>query len=331
MSTSPELDTSWDVSQVESTVDGYIATRPRAEDRPQAPKTILDDFRNHLSLHRQAWDRLCSERIKQAADGLRKDMNDVRAEIGAKHRQELADLKAEIGKHQQDVNDLRADSTRLRKYILSMQRQLGHQSECTVNCNNVTEAWEVVARCIQAFNDFVFDPERPASGPEEVILTVDEKAILTSSGLIYLTQLLNPPNDLPARVDTVRLRALSILSPQQQDLCRVLVTLQDSNTKQNFIHHRRPDRTTVMDRLDPFLDDEEKSTLRAFLDTNPERLSSRRAQIQDADEDLYLFAPEGSYKNVAKQKQDLEGLKAEIAESEAYLLLLEQRSGTQEF
>jgi hypothetical protein len=81
-----------------------------------------------------------------------------------------------------------------------------------------------------------------------------------------------------------------------------------------------------MDRVGDFLDDEDQNTLREFLKTDPTRLPSRREQTRVADPDLFLFAREGEYKNAAAQKMDLENLRAERADTAAYLEALEQKA-----
>lgn len=115
-------------------------------------------------------------------------------------------------------------------------------------------------------------------------------------------RLLDHPQNLSNDVDALRLKALHILGPQQQHL---LVDMQESDSQRNFLHHPRPDRDTTMDRLGEFLDEEAKYTLREFLNTDPKRLPSRRERTQVIDADLFLFAEEGTYRNVAARKSDL--------------------------
>ncbi|KAJ7665627.1 hypothetical protein B0H14DRAFT_3909943 [Mycena olivaceomarginata] len=103
----------------------------------------------------------------------------------------------------------------------------------------------------------------------------------------------------------------------------LLLDLQESDGLRNFLHHPRPDRDTAMDRVADFLDDETQNTLHEFLETHPKRLPSRRERTQVADPDLFLFAEEG---NEAAQKGDLENLRAERADTEAYLEALEQEA-----
>ncbi|KAJ7804253.1 hypothetical protein B0H14DRAFT_3486473 [Mycena olivaceomarginata] len=141
-----------------------------------------------------------------------------------------------------------------------------------------------------------------------------------------LSRLVDPPQNLPSNVDALRLKAFYILSPQQQRLCRGLLDVQESDGQRNFLPHPRPDRDTAMDRVGDFLDDEDQNTLREFLRTDPKRLPSRRERTRVADPDLFLFAREGEYKNVAAQKVDLENLKAERADTAAYLEAQEQKA-----
>lgn len=145
--------------------------------------------------------------------------------------------------------------------------------------------------------------------------------------------LLDPPQNLPTYIDALRLKALHILSPQQQDLSRALANLQcraladlQNLYREPYSLHPRPDRDTAMDRVGELLDEDAKHTLREFLNTNPQRLPYRRGRTQVVDADSFLFAENGQYKNVAAQKRDLEDFKAETADAEAELAALEQES-----
>ncbi|KAJ7511824.1 hypothetical protein B0H11DRAFT_1953157 [Mycena galericulata] len=141
-----------------------------------------------------------------------------------------------------------------------------------------------------------------------------------------VSRLLNPLEDLPSEADILRLKALSILSPEQQQLCRALVDAQEPDNKRNILHHPRPDRDTAMDRLAEFLDEEARHAFEKYLKTDPQRLSYRREQNQPfgGAADLYLFAEAGQYTNVATKKADLEDLKAEKVEMTMYLEAFEQ-------
>lgn len=55
-----------------------------------------------------------------------------------------------------------------------------------------------------------------------------------------VAQLLNPGKTLTQDIDELRLRALSILSPQQQHLGRVLLEIQDLDGERNILHHPPP-------------------------------------------------------------------------------------------
>ncbi|KAJ7508447.1 hypothetical protein B0H11DRAFT_1965036 [Mycena galericulata] len=139
-----------------------------------------------------------------------------------------------------------------------------------------------------------------------------------------VSRLLNPLEDLPSEADILRLKALSILSPEQHQLCRALVDAQEPDNKRNILHHPRPDRDTAMDRLAEFLDEEVRHAFEKYLKTDPQRLPSRREQHQAfGAADLYLFAEAGQYTNVATKK-DLEDLKAEKVEMTMYLGAFEQ-------
>lgn len=108
-----------------------------------------------------------------------------------------------------------------------------------------------------------------------------------------VAQLLNPGKTLTQDIDELRLRALSILSPQQQHLGRVLLEIQDLNGERNILHHPRPDRSTALDRMRTLLNDGAFQTLREYLETDPKRLLSRRERTSHTDVDRYLFEAEG--------------------------------------
>lgn len=138
-----------------------------------------------------------------------------------------------------------------------------------------------------------------------------------------VAQLLNPGKTLTQDIDELRLRALSILSPQQQHLGRVLLEIQDSDGERNILHHPRPDRSTALDRMRTLLNNGAFQTLREYLETDPKRLLSRRERTSHTDVDRYLFEAEGKYSNVASQQEDLDNLRAERADTQAYLEALE--------
>ncbi|KAJ7709180.1 hypothetical protein B0H14DRAFT_3642249 [Mycena olivaceomarginata] len=216
--------------------------------------------------------------IEQLAGRFDREHREVVDEGRAEHRQHIDRLDRE---HREVVNEVRAehlaDSIRIQSSIFSIQNRLVSHTERTVVFNDVTEGYEVVT---------------PRHLAGDVLLTVIEKETLKSHGLGYLSQLLDPPQNLPSDVDALRLKAFNILSPQQQRLCRGLLDVQESDGRRNFLHHPPPDRDTAMDRVGDFLDDEDQKTLRKFLKTDPKRLPSRRERTRVADPDLFLFARE---------------------------------------
>ncbi|KAJ7692980.1 hypothetical protein B0H14DRAFT_3662611 [Mycena olivaceomarginata] len=294
MSAAPKLDRSWDVGELHHTSEGFITTRPRPEDRPEARKILLGHYMDGDP------DLL--------AGGFDQEHREVVDEVSAEYRQHIDRIDR---KH-------RANSIRVQRSILSIQDRLLSHTERTVVFNNVTQGYEVVARSLQGM---VF-----ARHPGDVLLTAIEKETLKSHGLGYLSRLLDPPQNLPSDVDALRLKGFNILSPQQQCLCRGLLDVQGSDGQRNFLHHPRPDRDTAMDRVGDLLDDEDQNTLREFLKTDPKRLPSCQERTQVAHPDLFLFAREGEYKNVTAQKVDLENLRAERADTAAYLEALEQKA-----
>ncbi|KAJ6467223.1 hypothetical protein DFH09DRAFT_1223738, partial [Mycena vulgaris] len=291
MSAAPNPDHSWDVGKLERTSDGYIATRPRPEDRPEARRALLGDY-----MHNAAQDR---ERLAGIfTRELRKTVDDLRSE----HRQDISRLEQGISKNR--VESIRAQMT--------LQDHIIRQTQSAVLFNGVTESYEVVSRAL-----------RGKRNPGDVILTAVEKETLKVHGLGYVAQLLNPGKTLTQDIDELRLRALSILSPQQQHLGRVLLEIQDSDGERNILHHPRPDRSTALDRMRTLLDDGAFQTLREYLETDPKHLLSRRERTNHTDVDRYLFEAEGKYSNVASQQEDLDNLRAERADTQAYLEALE--------
>ncbi|KAJ7309962.1 hypothetical protein DFH08DRAFT_899033 [Mycena albidolilacea] len=320
MSAAPELDRSWDVGELHHISERFIATRPRPEDRPEARKILLGHYMDGAPdlverRFKEALRRVVDEGraqhqhdIEQLAGRFDREHREVVDEGRAEHRKHIDWLDRE---HREVVNEVRAehlaDSIRVQRSIFSIQNRLVSHTERTVVFNDVAEGYEVLARSLEGLNDLIFDVERQARHPGDVLLTAIEKETL---------------ND----VDALHLKAFDILSPQQQRLCRGLLDVQESDGRRNFLHHPRPDRDTAMDRVGDFLDEEDQNTLREFLKTDPKRIPSRRERTRVADPDLFLFAREGEYKNVAAQKVDLENLSAKRADIAAYLEALEQKA-----
>ncbi|KAF8204394.1 hypothetical protein K438DRAFT_1964734 [Mycena galopus ATCC 62051] len=283
MSTTPECDRSWDVAQIHPTSIGYITTRPRPEARPEARKTVLAHYMNDAARLRETMTQICKDQVDQAI-----------AQVRREHKE---------------------SSIRTERKFLSIRNQLISQAESTVRFNDITELYE-------CYNDIIFDVDRQPTFWEDDVLSLADKEILKSSGLGYLSRLLNPPQTLPSDVEALRLRALAILGPEQEHLCRVLLDIQDSDGQRHILYHIRPDRATALDRVGVFLDDEEKKILKDFLNTNPSRLPSRRDQ---PDADLALFSKAGTYVNVNAQNEYLQTLRAERSETAAFLEALERK------
>ncbi|KAF8217061.1 hypothetical protein K438DRAFT_1748175 [Mycena galopus ATCC 62051] len=310
MSTAPEPDTSWDVAELHQTSEGYIVTRPRPEDRPEARKTLLGHYIDGASQHRDVVERIFTDKVQKVAD-------EARAEARAQNRQNLELIERLEQQH-------RADSIRVQQSIHSIQNRLINQTESSVNFNDVTELYGVIARSLQgtSFNDYIFDCHRDGDN----VLTAGSKEKLQSYGLGYLSRLLDPPEEIPDDIDTLRREVLQILSPEEEHLCRLLMKVQESSDGRHFLHHPRPDRATAMDRARNFLDDEAQRTLDDFLNTDPKRLPTRRERRFNLNADLSLFGEEGTYTNVATQREDLEDLMTEKADTESYLEVLRKEA-----
>ncbi|KAJ7834764.1 hypothetical protein B0H14DRAFT_3708992 [Mycena olivaceomarginata] len=342
MSAAPELDRSWDVDELHHTDEGFTATCPRPEDRPEARKILLGHYMDEApDLVERRFKEELRRVVNEGRVQHRHDIEQLAGRFDREHREVVDESRAEYRKHidrldwehRDVVDEGRAEH---RQHIDRLDRTTGNSStnhtERTVVFNDVAEGYEVVTRSLQGMvfglNNLIFDVERQERhlAGDDVLLTAIEKETLKSHGLGYFSRLLDPPQNLPSDVDALRLKAFNILSPQQQRLCRGLLDVQESDGQRNFLHHPRPDRNTVMDRVGDFLDDEDQNTLCEFLKTDPKRLHSRRERTQGADPDLFLFAREGEYKNVAAQKIDLENLRAERADTAAYLEVLEQKA-----
>ncbi|KAJ7280177.1 hypothetical protein C8J57DRAFT_1464558 [Mycena rebaudengoi] len=297
MASAPEADRSWDVGELQHTSEGYIATRPRREERPEARRVMLGHYMRDAAQHREAVENIFQTRLEK-----------VEREI-AKERQERQE-------------ELKAAERQAQKHIFSIETRFLNQTESIVESNNTTELYEIITRSLQGLNDLIFDVYRQG----DKVLTSSQKEILKSNAIGYISRLLDPPQNLPDGVDEVRIQALSILSPQQLELCRGLLKAQKVyGSKRHILHHPRPDRSTAVRRVQDFLDDgEQRRTLIAFISSNPTRIPSGQELTEGIDdEELLLFAPEETYINVASQKVNLESIKDDRADTKAYLEALE--------
>ncbi|KAJ7282867.1 hypothetical protein C8J57DRAFT_1555324 [Mycena rebaudengoi] len=201
----------------------------------------MDDAAHHRGMAEQVFRQELQKIVEGERVERRKDIEELNSELNSKFK---ADFK--------------------NKNVLSLQNRLLTLTEHIVHLNDVTERYETVARTIQGMtsglNDVIFDVDREARNPHDIILSEVEKDMLKRHGLGYLTQLLQPPKNLPAEIEGLRLRALSILTPQQLKLCQVLAE-QDSDGQRNFLQHPRPDCRTVMDQVGVFLDADTRDTL----------------------------------------------------------------------
>ncbi|KAJ7206039.1 hypothetical protein GGX14DRAFT_458122, partial [Mycena pura] len=167
-------------------------------------------------------------------------------------------------------------------------------------------------------NDMVFNTALAETIDDE------EKKKLKANGLGYISRLLAPRNDLNAHIETLRTRALSVLTPQQQSLCSTLINLQEQlEPIQHSLHHPRPDRKTAWACISPRLNLPDKLTLYHFLNSNPMRLPTKADQ-RIGRPDLYLFG-RAPYESVAMREEKLTALKVDNDYDEAWLGIRRQQ------
>ncbi|KAJ6560281.1 hypothetical protein B0H19DRAFT_112818 [Mycena capillaripes] len=212
-------------------------------------------------------------------------LDDMRSMLDAESRKreaDIAELRLQAEARLQAANE---EAIGLLKSLVVVQNGLVGLSENAVALNDVTETQESISRCLQ---DIIFDVRR--SGPPYPVLTQGEKDVLKQGGLGYVTQLIKPPTYVKADADNLRLKALSILSTEQQGVCRVLMDkLDERRSQRNLDHHPRPDFTTALARIGA-LPDEGHLILRQQLTEDVKRLPLRHERGR-TDVDLRLFTP----------------------------------------
>ncbi|KAF7352145.1 hypothetical protein MVEN_01177700 [Mycena venus] len=285
-------------SELDSRLDG-MRSMLEAENRRREAEAA------HL---RQRTEADVARREAEAAHLRQRTEADV-AQLRQRTEADVADLRLQI-----QVSDV--EVTELLTSLVVVQDRLVGLTENAVILNDITEVQESISRSLQAFSDIIFDVDR--SGPPYPILTQDEKDTLKRSGLGYVTQLIKPPAYVKADADTLRLKALGILSTHQQRVCRALMDKLDKRRIQrNQDHHPRPDLTTALARVGT-LPNDGHLLLRQHLTEDVKRLPLHHERDR-TDVDLRLFAPPGEYKTVIQQRQELLELKVNRLNSQQRL------------
>ncbi|KAJ7681876.1 hypothetical protein DFH06DRAFT_1159558 [Mycena polygramma] len=277
-------DSSWDLADFSEENGRCVATRPPAEERPQARKVVLRGVRQQLEYATNV-----------IADCEREREEDRR------QRRRLSD-------------HVRALST----HLLSTQAKVIQLAQAELNHNDPVELHEAVVLCLQAYSDIIFDTHRTKVASGRAVMDNATKNTLKRNKLGFLTQLLEPPEtalkalDKDPELQKAQTKALDILSVAELRLCHELHGVFKAGREvRNAQQHPRPDRETVEQRIMPLLgpiDNPESTVLRkmlqALLNTNPRRLPYRSERDASGKvlpgTDLSIFAKKGEYQNAAR-------------------------------
>ncbi|KAJ7471043.1 hypothetical protein FB451DRAFT_325867 [Mycena latifolia] len=195
----------------------------------------------------------------------------------------------------------------VQKRTISRQRRFITKLERALDADDLVELHESISLCLRGFNDIIFDFSRPRRSEDDIHITVAEKRSLESAGLGYITRLLEPEQDRSPEVEVLRKQVLRILTPAERQLCETLhYQFQEGRVAHNKAHnkqqHPAPDRATVLRRLGD-LDKDDLETLKAFLDTNPQRMPAADDSLGSSRD---LFAADGNYVSAAAKATELE-------------------------
>ncbi|KAJ7119629.1 hypothetical protein C8R44DRAFT_788560 [Mycena epipterygia] len=293
-------DTSWDVAELGPGEDGgVVAHRPPPEHRGEARKHLLTRL---LGEHEYIFASL--ERL-----GTFIEEGERRAQEAETKHQEAETRWQEQSRIHHDA--LVAGQTR----SINLQCRAIAKLEKRIEEYRVVEAHESIALCLRAYNDVLFNTDRVPRYVGETVMTEDRKQQLKADGLDYITRLIDPPiRHLPlsTTVNTRRILALALLTPEERSVCELLVKeLKSGRGVRNEQQHARPDRATALHRLGLCVPLNHLQMLQQFLATNPERI---RMEDDDADADLRIFAPDNSYVSVEVRRLELTQARAEQEE-----------------
>ncbi|KAJ7260880.1 hypothetical protein B0H12DRAFT_362299 [Mycena haematopus] len=330
----PDPDSSWDVGVVVSDPrEPVVVKRPRPGSRPQARKTLIEKL-----LQDQAHTAAETDAKFQAAQATMEQKLEAAIEMmSAAHDARIAACHAEVAKEQEErkaamemmsaAHDARiaachaevvqeraernAAEKTLMKWSARVHKKLIAEMKSTIQELDVVEAHESLSRCLQGYNDEIFNTRRIAGlGPRQNVLKNNQKSILKENGCDYITRLWDVSaqrlNKNPA-FNNALAAALQILSIDEQNLCQALSLVFARGVKErNEIQYPKPDATTAFKRtlvatkLPPNL----QQVLRDFLKTDPSRMRLWN-ETDVPEEALKLFAPAGTYVSVQRKRKEL--------------------------
>ncbi|KAJ7065486.1 hypothetical protein C8F01DRAFT_747472 [Mycena amicta] len=228
----------------------------------------------------------------------------------------VAVLRQQLSSHHQTLVSVQERSVALQEESIA-------ENTASLDAADVVEKHECVARCLQAYNDVLFDLARPSREPGERRMVPQEKEVLKREGLGYITKLLEPRKVLRPHIEDLRKRVLRMLTPRECQLCEALYgILKEHRGTRNLEQHPMPHRTTVLNRLQG-LGKDDLRTLENFLLSDPQRLPTNEDLPYAG---LHLFAADGKYESVEVKMEKLQAKKRDKDLDKQKLAQFEGRS-----
>ncbi|KAF8217194.1 hypothetical protein K438DRAFT_1798430 [Mycena galopus ATCC 62051] len=327
-------DSSWDTGEITSLANApVIVQRPRPETRPVARKDLVMGLLYEQEDAKAKQAAIVQEAVKAAREAVKSDVAAMKtAQAAADTRIAAADTRiaAADTRIAELERALRAENHERLRDVVRLRQEHIQTTSLLVPKQDVVERHESISRIIQAFNDVVFDTARArGTGPRACVLKQTQKDLLKMHGLNYITRLLHVPREKLKKnraLKRAHTAALSILSLEEQELCKFLVeAFEEGRESRNFQQHERPDAATALERanLAINLSPVHYRILKDLLASDPKRLRLERERgISMADLDLNLFAPEGTYLSVGRMREDLVVKRRELEELEEQLAVL---------
>ncbi|KAJ6559964.1 hypothetical protein B0H19DRAFT_1375896 [Mycena capillaripes] len=307
-------DLSWEVMALEAEGPNIVAQRPRQLRLGEMMRDNLDDDKYQTLLDlimdtRKEWE---SERESERID---RDAA-IKDAVGKERIDRNAAIQDAVGK-ERDARLAAAKTAREARDETDQQlrRQVNALTERAIQKAEAVEKHESLDLTLQAFDDRIFDTRPRVDG--KPFMKNNEKEYLKSVGMNYILKLLDPPSSILKRanannsrkkLDSAITKALSLLTKQEQELCRKLYDKRQGKDKHNKQQHCKPDVATAIARIETMLPEQPHlyPVLTAFLNSDPQRI---RSEGEGVDVDLSLFASRGTYKSVAEQRVELAKLK----------------------
>ncbi|KAJ7507145.1 hypothetical protein B0H11DRAFT_2218973 [Mycena galericulata] len=335
---SPGKQQRWVVVPDPPTVNGvhlsYWPSGRCPERRPESGNTksgtsSLDDNENVRDVLAKMGTYLCRmESLEAAVQGLRNDLNQINSDLSLTRSKlhetnsklhetnsKLHETNSKLHETNSKLHETNSALHETQRRVINHQGILIQHKIAQAAVYDSVEQHEVIALCLQGFNDIIHDVERHASASRSV-LSEETKKALEKDGLGYITQLFQTPCQLlplSEEAEARRRQALGILTESEARLCSVLVArLLEARRERNVVHHPKPDRSTTLRRLRDIGEDN-LETLRDFLATNPKRI---RRQNEAPDVDRELFAPDGTYLSTEDLQHEIDMMAAEKAHDE---------------